>query len=94
MLRRARALLAKFLAHHTYRKLTIYFLISFSFSALKLLSQPTSTSTLMPPSNSSSNCDAGDADYAPSSGVKVNMVLVQLGQDGCAHAVLERRLRR
>jgi hypothetical protein len=53
---------------------TTYFSISFSFSTSKVSSQPTSTSTLMPPSNSSNDCDAGDADCAPKSGVKVNML--------------------
>jgi hypothetical protein len=41
--------------------------------ASKLSSQPTSTKTLMPPSNSSNEDDAGDSDCAPSSAVKLNI---------------------
>lgn len=52
-----------------------YLSISLSFSTSKLSSQPTSISTFTPPSNSSSDCDAGDADCAPSRGVKLNMVV-------------------
>jgi hypothetical protein len=53
-----------------------YFSTSFSFSTSKPSSQPTSISTLIPPSNSSKDCEAGDADCAPSKGVKLNIVAV------------------
>ena len=46
---------------------------SFRFSTSNFSSQPTSTSILMPPSSSRRDCDAGDAESAPSSGVKLNI---------------------
>jgi hypothetical protein len=53
-----------------------YLSISFSFSTSKLSSQPTSIRIWIPPSNSNSDCDAGDDDWAPRRGVKLNMVVV------------------
>ncbi|KAH0357227.1 hypothetical protein KCU81_g140, partial [Aureobasidium melanogenum] len=47
--------------------------VSDDCSASKDSSQPTSTRILTPPSSSSSDCDAADSDWAPNSGVKVNM---------------------
>jgi hypothetical protein len=60
-------------AHFVTCNLCTYFSISFSFATSKLSSQPTSMRILMPPSNSSSDCDAAEADCAPSKGVKLNM---------------------
>lgn len=45
-----------------------------SFEAANEESQPTSMRILTPPSSSSSEEEAGEADCAPSRGVKVNMV--------------------
>lgn len=52
-----------------------YFSNSWRSRGSKVSSQPTSTRILIPPSNSKMDCDALDEDdWAPSSGVKVNIV--------------------
>lgn len=53
-----------------------YLSISLSCSTLKSSAQPTSMRICMPPSNSSSDCDAGEALCAPRRGVKLNMAAV------------------
>lgn len=50
-----------------------YLSSSLSFSASKVSSQPASMRILMPPSSSSRDCDAAEADCAPRRGVKLNM---------------------
>lgn len=49
---------------------------SLKLSALNAVSHPTSIRILVPPSNSSSDCTAGDSDCAPSKGVKVNISII------------------
>lgn len=53
------------------------FSISASWRVSKFSSQPTSTRTFTPPSNSRSDCEAWELLCAPRRGVNVNMVLVQ-----------------
>jgi len=49
-----------------------------SFAVAKSLDQPTSMRILTPPSSSRRDEDAGEADCAPSNGVKENIVVVVL----------------
>jgi hypothetical protein len=76
----AKALCRRNLSHHCAPRRTCslctYLSISFSFVTSKLSSQPASMRILMPPSNSSSDCDAEEVDWAPSKGVKLNIVAV------------------
>ena len=51
-----------------------YLSSAFNLETEKCSSQPTSTSTLTPPSSSSKDCEAGDGDWAPNNGVKLNML--------------------
>lgn len=51
-----------------------HFSSSSSLDTSKDSSQPTSISTLTPPSSSSSDCDAVESDRAPCSGQNVNMI--------------------
>lgn len=50
-----------------------YLSSSLSFPTSKLSSHPASMRILMPPSNSSNDCDAVDSDWAPNNGVKLNI---------------------
>ena len=61
-----------------------YFSSSLSFWGSKVSSQPTSTSTLMPPSSSRMDWTAVDSDRAPCRDVKVNMLT---DYEGHAHAM-------
>src|SRR5450756_128053 len=62
-------------SHRNHQKGDVtYFSSSFSFATSNVSSQPTSISTLTPPSSSKSDCDALDSDCAPCNGVKVNIL--------------------
>jgi hypothetical protein len=65
---------AGFRRKHLYAaKANAHFSSSSSIEGSKLSSQPISTRILMPPSSSSNDCDAGEADCAPRSDVNSNI---------------------
>jgi hypothetical protein len=69
--------------HFRAHVLWTYLSMSFSFVTSKLSSHPASMRILTPPSNSRSDCDAAEADCAPSKGVKLNMIDAFSGHDYC-----------